>query len=166
MSDDVAVRVLSDATDVDRQSILDMWSRHGVVTPEEAQRRIDQVVTVATAPTGEVVGVGTAYLGRNAQLRLDMWHYRTFVAPDFRMGYVARGLASLAIQDLTARFVDGTERRGAGFLVEVENEVWGRNLVGRYPHPGFGLSFIGRNQRGHPVRVLYFPGARAAEPPA
>ena len=126
---------------------------------------MNEVLLVATDPGGEPVGVSTAYLQRNEQLRMDLWHYRAFVASGHRMTNVAQILARDGRDELQQRFVTGRDARAGGILYEVENEAVKR-------HAPYALwrrldfLFIGENARGDHVRVHYFPGALGARPTA
>jgi hypothetical protein len=143
--------------------VIAMWEREGAVREEERRSRVDEVMAVATRG-GELVGVATAYLHHNAQLRMDLWHFREFVAKAHRASRVGWALTLVTRDYLAQRFVGGHDTRGAGMLMEVENE-------GLKEHMDFGnwavteFAFIGENERGDHVRVHYFPGALAPPPP-
>jgi hypothetical protein len=150
---------------VGEQDVIDLWARESVVGPEEAQRRVHEVLLVATSDEeGELVGVSSAYLQRNAQLRMDLWYYRAFVATAHRKSNVAVTLAMQGRDHLQQRFVSGEDTRGAGAVYEVENEGLKRYFNDALWLPTDFL-FIGENERGDHVRVRYFPGALAPDPP-
>ena len=149
---------------VSEQSVIDLWAREGVVSPHEAKRRASEVLLVATEAGGEPVGVSSAYLQRNQQLRMDLWHYRAFVADAHRKSNVAQVLARTGRDHLQHRFVTGRDVRAPGILYEVENEGLKRHSNGAL-WPRLDFIFIGENPRGDHVRVHYFPGALAPEPP-
>jgi hypothetical protein len=129
----------------------------------EAQRRLPEVHLVATHVTDGLVGVSSAYIGRNEQLRMDLWHYRVFVAQDHRTSSIGAVLASLGRDDLADRFTSGREPRYAGIVVEIENEELKR-LASQAVWMPQEVMFIGENLRGDHVRVHYFPGALAPLP--
>jgi hypothetical protein len=148
---------------VGAQDVIDFWLREGAMPAEEAQRRVDEVLLVALTDADELAGVSSTYLQRNAQLRMDLWYYRAFVAAAHRISSIAIWLALIGREMLQERFVGGEDRRAAGLLFEVENEglkryfneaIWGPTDV----------AFIGENAFGAHVRVRYFPGARAPLP--
>jgi hypothetical protein len=148
---------------VDANAVVEMWTRQRAMREEEAQRRVDEVVAIATRE-GELVGVGTAYIEHNAQLRMDLWYFREFVATEHRASRVGWALSLVSRDHLAQRFVGGHDTRAPGVLMEVENE-------GLKEHLDFGywsmtdFTFIGENERGDHVRVHYFPGALAPGPP-
>jgi hypothetical protein len=107
--------------------------------------------------------LSTVYLQRNDQLRLDLWHYRTFVAPDHRHGQLAIQLLWASRDHLKERYVSGEDTRGSGAIMEVENQG-----LRMYFNKAYWLysdfTFIGENAKGDHVRVHYFPGAQVPLP--
>ncbi len=165
---DRAYRTLAfdDQDEVSPQAVIDLWAREGAMPEgEEADRRISEVVAVAThGGSQEPVAVATAYLRHNAQLRMDMWHFRAFVAAEHRASRVGWGLTLFARDRLRQKFISGLDTRASGMLMEIENEGLKQYLdYGYWGHTDF--TFIGENERGDHVRVHYFPGAIAPGPP-
>ena len=151
-------------SDVSARDIFELWSRERVIAGEEAERRINEVHLVATHEQDGLVGVSSAYLRRNRQLGLELWYYRAFVSTAHRMSNVAVNLACTGRDLLSEAFVTGRDTRGQGVLYEVENEGLKRHFDEALWRPA-GVTFIGENSRGDHVRVRYFPGALAPEPP-
>ena len=151
---------------VDADAVIDLWTREGAVPPEEANRRVHEVLLVATLEESrELVAVNTAYLQRNSQLRMDLWYLRSFVAEAHRMTRVGWALGLIARDHLQRRFVGGQDLRGSGALFEVENT----GLMTRFGEAVWlpqDFTFIGETARGDHVRVHYFPGATVPGPPA
>jgi hypothetical protein len=149
-----------ETAEVTADDVLALWEREGVVAAEEAQKRVHEVHLVAVERDEGVVGVSSAYLQRNPQLRMDLWYYRAFVARAHRMSNLAVLLAVNGRELLERRFVDGEDRRVAGVAYEVENDG-----LKRYFNKALWLptdfTFIGENERGDHVRVHYFRGANA-----
>ncbi|HTX30252.1 MAG TPA: hypothetical protein VMD09_02650 [Solirubrobacteraceae bacterium] len=145
--------------------VIDLWIREGAVDQAEAERRVHEVLVVATDEAGAPVGISTSFLKRNDQLQAELWHTRVFVATEHRQSGLAIELAKTARDHLCQRYADGRDRRGIGLLFEVESEILKRFIPQAvWPHTQF--VFIGENARGDHVRVLYFPGALAPEPDA
>lgn len=158
------VELFSEQDEVAPGAIVDLWEREDVVRGEEARRRIQEVHLIALHDEDGLVGVSSAYLRRNAQLDMDLWYYRAFVARAHRMSNVAVTLAMTGRDLLERRFLAGDDPRAQGAVYEVENE----GLKRHFPHALWlptGFTFIGENARGDHVRVRYFPGAKAPEPP-
>jgi hypothetical protein len=159
------IDLLAEQDAVDADAVIDLWSREGAVPPEEANRRVHEVLLVATQDDRRPVAVSTAYLQRNAQLRMDLWYVRSFVAEAHRMTRLGWALGLIARDHLQRRFVGGQDLRGQGALFEVENT----GLMTRFGEAVWlpqDFTFIGENARGDHVRVHYFPGATVPGPPA
>jgi hypothetical protein len=145
--------------------VLDLWEREGVLVPEGPEQRLPEVLLVASHEPDGLVGVSSAYLKRNDQLGMTLWHFRVFVAETHRWSNLAARLASEARDHFSRRFTSGEDRRGQGMIFEVENEGLRRikNLA-VWRHTDF--VFIGeRPEDGAHLRVFYFPGALAPGPP-
>lgn len=159
------IELLAEQDAVDHQAVLDFWGREDAMPAAEAARRVHEVLVVTTHDRGEVVGVSSAYLHRNSQLGMDLWHFRSFVAAAHRASDIALTQSLIGRDHLESRFVTGEDTRGAGVIYEIENE----GLKRRFNHAiwpfGLPFAFIGQNERGDHVRVHYFPGALAPEPP-
>ena len=139
--------------------VIAFWERLGVVNSAEAQRRVHEVLLVALDETDGLVGVCSAYMSRHAQLRVDLWHYRTFVVPAHRGSNVAMVMALEARDLLEQRFVSGEDTRAPGIVYEIENdEIKLHFNRARLLPPDF--TFVGTNGSGDHIRVHYFPGAR------
>jgi hypothetical protein len=143
--------------------VLALWAREGAVPEQEARRRVHEVHLVAIEESEGLVGVSSAYLKRNTQLRLDLWYYRAFVAQAHRQSRLAVQLALRGRDLLEGRFVSGEDTRAPGIIYEVENPG-----LKQYFNKALWLptdfTFIGENERGDHVRVHYFPGAQAPMP--
>jgi hypothetical protein len=148
---------------VTEQDVLDLWATQGGLSAEEARRRLDELLLVATAPDGELAGIATTFLKRHDQLRAELWHYRTLVAESHRQSNVALAMALAARDHLVQRFLSGEDERGIGIVFEIENDILKR-FEPRAVWPRTGFVFVGENARGAHIRVHYFPGALAPEP--
>ena len=156
------VDVFAEQTRVSAQDVIALWTAEEALDQAEAERRVGEILVIATDPDGRPVGISTSYLRRHPQLRAELWHTRVFVAAAHRQSGLAIELARTARDHLCARFAGG-DRRGIGVLFEVESEILKRFIPQAvWPHTKF--VFIGENARGDHVRVFYFPGAPAPEP--
>ncbi len=163
LEDNYLVERFDEQDAVGPDDVIALWQREGVVNAEEAERRAHEILLVATEERGDLAGVATAYLKRNEQLRMDLWHFRLFVAGAHRMSNVAVNLALRGRDLLEKRFASGEDPRAAGMIYEIENEGLKRHFDEALMLPP-GFTFIGENARGHHVRVRYFQGALAPEP--
>jgi hypothetical protein len=154
---------VGEAEEVTPDDVIAFWEREGAVRGEEANRRVHEVHLVAVERDDGVVGISSAYLQRNPQLRMDLWYYRAFVGREHRMSSLAVLLAVWGRDHLERLFTSGEDTRGAGVVYEVENES-----LKAYFNKALWLptdfTFIGENPRGDHVRVHYFPGAQAPAP--
>jgi hypothetical protein len=152
-------------TTVTTDDVLAVWTGEGGLPAQEAQRRLSELLLVASDSQGSVAGIATAYLARNEQLRADMWHLRAFVPQAHRMSNIAISLAVGGRRRLVERFVSGEDERGLGMIFEVENEGLKRAFPKGLWMPSDVL-YVGDSPRGAHVRVHYFPGVQAPEPEA
>jgi GNAT superfamily N-acetyltransferase len=148
---------------VSAQDVVDLWVRENVLAQEDAERRVSELLLVATDPQHNPVGVSTTYLQRNAQLRAELWHTRVFVAAAHRRSGLAIAIAAAARDHLVERYRSGADPRGIGVLFVVESEILKRFLP-QAVWPRTGFTFVGEDIRRSHIRVYYFPGAPAPEP--
>src|SRR5688500_3047949 len=99
---------------VSEADVVDLWTREAGLQTDEAQRRLGELLLVATDAAGGLAGVTTAWLAHSEQLRLDFWHLRGFVARAHRRAEVGRRLLRESFPALEGR-------AGAGVLIELEN---------------------------------------------
>ncbi len=141
----------------DTAEVVALWEREADIRAEEAARRVAEIEIVATHG-GEVVGVSSTYLQRNEQVGLDLWYVRVFVAEAHRSSNVAIHLLVHARERLEQRFLSGEDRRGIGFVAEIEHP----GLRRQFPQavwPTQRITFVGERASGAHVYLRYFPGA-------
>lgn len=146
------------------EDVVALWAQEGVVSAEEGERRMHEIVMVAQGPGDELAGVSTAYIATHPQLGMPLWHYRAFVAPAHRRSALSIWLAREGRDHLESRFVTRQDQRGAGVVFEMQN----RGLEQAFPEAHWwaaGVWFVGRSAGGDRVRVHYFPGVLAPDPP-
>jgi hypothetical protein len=144
------------------EDVAAFWVREGALAAAEAQRRVAEILLVATDRAGRPAGVSTTVLRRIDQLRADLWYTRVFVGAAHRRSHLALGLALGARDRLARRFASGEDRRAIGIVFEVESEVLKRFLPQAF-WPRTEFTFIGETATGNHVRVFYFPGAPAPQ---
>jgi hypothetical protein len=150
---------LDETTEISAEDVVRFWEREGAMPePDEAHRRVEEVELVAVDRDGSVAGVSSLYLARNAQLRMDLWHYRTFVRETHRRSNLAAQLIFRNRDRLEERFVTGVDTRAGGLLFELEHEGMKAYFNKALWLPA-DFTFIGENEFGDHVRVHYFPGA-------
>lgn len=149
---------------VSEHDVLALWEREGVLSGDEARERISQIVLVATGEAGELVGLSTAWLRMNEQLWMDMWHYRVFVGSAHRQSSLAVALTVATREHLKERFTSGEDTRAGGMAMAIQNPHL--RLLDDAIWKATDFAFFGVNAGGDPLRVHYFPGARAPGPDA
>jgi hypothetical protein len=150
-------------TRISAEDVISVWATEGGLPRQEAERRVAEVLFVGIDARGQLAAISTAYLARNNQLLADFWHVRVLVREAHRKSNISIGLSATIRGYLEQRFVGGEDRRGLGFIFEIENEG-----LKRYFPKGvwneWDVRFIGENARGAHVRVHYFPGVHTPEP--
>lgn len=148
---------------VSADDVLALWARERALPPSQAARRVHEVELVAVDERDGVVGVSSSYLQRNPRLRMDMRHFRAFVAREHRSSSIASLLTLRGCERLERAYVTGEDTRAAGVLSEVENDLLKR-FRNEARWAATGLTYLGENERGDHIRVRYFPGARVPPP--
>lgn len=145
-----------------RDELVGMWVGEGVLAPEQATRRVDEVVVVARGPDGALAGVNTAYVDRPANLPVAYWMYRTFVRPAHRSAWALPG--AMFGRALEALRRHSHPDRPHGVLALVENK---RLLLesARAEIARLGLTRLGRDPAGRDVWCLNFDGSTPVAPP-
>jgi hypothetical protein len=155
---------LAETEAVGAEDVLRLWEREGAMPdPTEGRRRVNEVSIVGLDPSDKIAAVSTVYVQRNAQLGMDLWHLRGFVATEHRMGNLATQILWATRDHLGKAYESGDDTCGPGVILEVENQ-----MLMTYFNRAFWVYsdfwFIGVNERGAHVRVHYFPGAEAPLP--
>jgi hypothetical protein len=144
---------------VGSDDVLALWERERALPAAVAERRVHEVDLVAIDERDGLVAVSSSYLQRNRRLRMDLHHFRAYVAEEHRRSSLAFLLALRGRDHLEARYETGEDTRAAGILYEVENE-----LLKRYRNEAHwaatDFTYIGENENGAHLRIHYFPGAR------
>lgn len=164
MATEYLIELFEDSDLIDEDAVLEFWARERAVPAEEAHARLEELVFIAT-DGDELAAVTTAFLQWSPRLRLSLWNFRSFVAEKHRESGVGTTIANRAHDYAAARFESGEETRGAGGLLEVENEMLKRYL-NQAVWPPYGYTFIDENEKGDHVRIGFYPGALVPDPPS
>jgi hypothetical protein len=163
LGDRYRVEPFSQTDDVTPDDVLALWERERAMPKDEALRRVHEVLNVVIERDQGLVALSTAYMQRSAQLRMDLWYFRTYVAEAHRHTHVGTQLTFHNRDLLERRFLDGEDTRAAGIAFELEHEGM-KTYYNRAVWEPADFTFIGENERGDHVRVHYFPGARVPGP--
>lgn len=136
-----------------RDEIIDLWRRNQILPgPEEALRRVNQVVLAIRNPAGQVAGVSTAYVGDFQQRGNSYWFYRMFIQPADRVPGLMRFVTLRTCGILGERHVPGGPK---GVIIVTENRKLMRPGMRRMFERN-GYEYMGRGPKGHDVwRVLF-----------
>ena len=149
---------------VGEDAIVEFWRRETGMPEEVARRRAQELLLVVLDEDDRPVAVSTAFLHRSEQLHMVLWQVRAIVAAAHRRSDIGITLAQ-RVRDLLRERFDAGDRRGAGVLFEVENEALKRHMNTALWHRT-DFTFIGETPGGAHVRIHFFPGVRAPDPPA
>ena len=163
LGDEYRLERLADSGSIGGEDVIALWSSAGALSDEEAARRVAEVEFVAVHESDGLAGLSTIYLAHNAQLRMDLWYYRTYVAAAHRQSDIAFLLIHRTVDHLERRYADGEDTRASGVMFELQNELLKRSR-NEAVWPTTGFAFIGENARGDHCRVRYFPGVLAPLP--
>lgn len=165
LADGYRVEPFEGQDEVTDRDVVAFWEREGVLTPQEREERVHELLLVARAPDGTLAGVTTAYLDREPQLGAVLWHVRGMVGRAHRGSAVGYWLGVRSREVLASRWDEGADTRGSGVLFQLENV----ELAKAFPMavwPTMGFRFVRRNAAGQDIRVHWFSGALAPDPPA
>lgn len=142
------------------EQAMALWLEHKVLTETQARKRAEELLFVATEEKSDrLVGICTTYVGTPPSLKVPLWHFRTFVAPERRRSNIAFHLLHLAIEFHETQFIAGADTGGRGLYMEIESPIIQRHR-NEAIWPSSKMVFVGYNARGDHCRVRYFPGAR------
>lgn len=165
LEDRYRIELYSDTDEVTDEEVIALWTREGAVPRAETSTRVAEVLLVGIDRDDGVVGVSSAYLQHNDQLRMQLWYYRAFVAEAHRRSSLAVLLALMGRDHLEEGWVSGEDTRAPGIVYEVENAGLKRHFNQALWLPT-RFWFIGENERGDHVRIHWFPGATVPSPPS
>ena len=148
-----------------RDEIVGMWLAAGVLEPDEAKRRVDEVVFTIRAPSGVLAGVNTVYVKDVPGGTGAYYFYRTFLRP------ADRGVPGLALGALKAAIAllrdpphpHPHPHRPQGVVAIIENP----RLMKRGPSERLrraGLTLVGRDASGRDVWCVKFDGSVPVAP--
>lgn len=156
--------VYQQAVSPQREEIINLWTACKVVTPLEAERRVDEVVLTVRNSEGCLVGVSTAYLQKFIPEEVHPFYFmRMFIRPEDRGQF---GLYQL-LSRKTREFLKKYEQPGCfpkGVVILLEN----RKFLGRGNRKSLerrGWSYWGQGVKGYHVWYECFDGSLLAPPP-
>lgn len=143
-------------------AILDFWQREAAIgKPSEMSRRLSEVVLHAVDQDGLIAAVCTVYSAIHPQVGQPLYHYRCFVGRQWRSSLLLRTMIRHA-KRLLGDYALKQDFPCVGMIVELENPRFRDALTDAPLWCSHGTCFvyIGKNARGHDMRLLYFPRAK------
>lgn len=142
------------------RSLKELWRKHfPALSADDIDKRAQQAAWAVVTPENTVVGVSTCYKAHIDQLRSELYVFRCFVDPEFRIPGLPSMLLVKTRDLLEEDFTTGRDKSGCiGLITLVENErimkvrneaVW----------PASKMVYIGNSPKGFPLRVYYFSKA-------
>ena len=141
------------------ETVLAFWLKEKAIGDEtQARQRLKEIVLHSRDADGEMAGVCTAVAMTLPRLGQPMYYYRCFIAPRWRKSRLILYIFKRAFE-----LLEGHAMRSGypciGVLTELENTRF--TEMGQIPvWPDIHLTYIGKSQRGHDLRVRYFRGAK------
>lgn len=142
-----------------KEEVIQIWVNAAGLSLAEANRRLSEVILVARYGQTGIIGIATAVKTFVQQLQNNLYAYRCFVLPEFRVPGLETLMIVKAKEILAEKAGEDKERPCVGIVAIVQNELlkqhWNQAVW-----PGSGMLYIGNSPEGHHVRVGYFKGAR------
>ena len=131
-----------------RSEIAELWVSSGVLPPEEASRRLDEVLMTLRNAQGDLVGVNTVYVQDLLQPGNPYYFYRIFIREQDRGGSLRTAATRVARQRL--KEYQAVTPQPRGIVIVTENR--------KYERPGAvrllrrqGWHYLGRGPRGYSI---------------
>lgn len=142
------------------QSLKELWRKNfPSISDEELTTRVAQAVWVITSVEGNVVGVSTAQKVFVEQLKNNLYSFRCFIDPKFRVPGLVSSLLVKTRDLLEENFLAGKEEASCiGMITLIENERI-RKFRNEAVWPASKMVYMGNSPKGYPIRVYYFKKA-------
>lgn len=144
-----------------QEEVKVMWKKHFLnLTQDQLNTRVKQVVFALRTTEGRVVGVSTAHKAYIAQLKNQLYSFRCFIDPDYRIPGLTSTLVVKTRDWLEEiHHTDGDEKdRCIGMITLVENErmmKFRNEAIWRASK----MVYIGNSPKGFHIRAYYFKKA-------
>lgn len=164
MSDNI-IPVWKQVTPELQSELIAFWARnHAIADPTQVATRAQQAVCIARDDSGELWGVGTAYLGIVPSLGQPTYLYRQFFAENARGRRMTIPFFDRVVETLQAYNASLPAPESIGVLLELQSQLLSSRYTLAYMPDG-NSTFIGYSPRGNQLRVTYFEGAKLLLPP-
>lgn len=127
-----------------QQRVLDFWRRNNAIgNPQEAQKRVHQVVLVAENTDNQVVGVSTVYIQQYQGNMKFYYFYRMFIQPVDRVYGMMEFMTQLTHESLKPVSIPN---KPEGMVVITENPKLMRKGMRRMLAKS-GLEYVGKDKQ-------------------
>ena len=143
-----------------KSEIQEFWKNQKAL-PQDAdvESRLEQVVFIVKHNSQGFAGVCTALPTIVQNLGFRMYFFRTLIHPEFRQNQLAKELlykTRVFLNDVT----DTSDPNSCkGIILESENPIINK-VKNETVWPYSGMIYIGRSQKGNPIRIHYFDNTR------
>jgi hypothetical protein len=139
--------------------VQSFWENNNLRFPTEIlAERVCQLVFVARAESGEVIGVCTSEKILIETLDNHFYTFRCFVAPAYRQLFIARKFMDLTCEKFDTLSQNGVLDGCIGVVVISESQII-KSHLNKAIWPRTKAVFVGRNSSGFPMHVCYFTDA-------
>ena len=135
--------------------LVELWLGHkALADAQQAAARAKWAVCLARSEQGAIVGVSTAHPRVVPRLRQPMYHYRNFIAAEFRGEQLAASFLIKSKDALQAFNLALPEPRCVGIIMALD----GQSPTARHGEAQWkeGPTFIGYSPKGLQLRAWYF----------
>ncbi len=137
------------------QALKAFWLDNHILSNEKLDQRAKEAVIVIFHESGKIAGVSTVFKSYFDQIKNNVYVFRCFIAPAFRVPALDTKLAMLTHESLEKKLNEEVDPRPVGLLMVVQNEEIKRNWS-KAIWPDTNMVFIGTNPQGDHLRIRYF----------
>ncbi|APW65131.1 hypothetical protein LPB137_04390 [Poseidonibacter parvus] len=144
--------VYQSLTKEEKQDILSLWISSGVLSKEQAYKRIEEVSTLILN-NNKIVGVSTVYPQYFIRSDSIFFFFRMFIQQEFRgSNSIRKKLMQLNYSELKKRF----ENKAYGLVVELENKKLDNLGKNTNYMTKRGYTYYGKSPRGLQLWYVMF----------
>jgi hypothetical protein len=145
-----------------KNEIIALWTGNRAVPPEEAERRVEEVVYIIRNPDGMIAGVSTVYLQKFIAGVLPFYFMRMFIRPEDRGHLGLYRLVSWKTREFlkTYKRLESTPK---GVIIIIENP----KFLGRGNKKSLeerGWTYYGKGPLGNHIWYECFDGSLLTKP--
>ena len=145
----------------DESSVIKIWTDEAEMDPQEAARRISELVLLIRDGEGNIAGVSTAAKMKVKFLN-ENWFYqlRYFIVPAFRFAGLGFKLTKATVEHLEEKYLMEHERMVGVLAVQQNHDIRYLQAARKTILRNVPFVFAGHTSTGDPVQIYYFNNAR------